>query len=246
MPTQSPTQKSPKIRKFSRRRVKAHAKKLFQFLFPRGFGGEFFLCGGAFKPLFDAGLKLNGLDLWVRNSAARERLVGALINGGASIVDDVESHWIRLERDGVPVVVSYRDAPDAGLGGIVGEFDIAACAIGVAFRDGAIREVQIAAQANRMLRAKAVLFQDAYLDRLRSAHDPVLLCGIDRLTALAGDTGFEPDEGSLAEAWEIFESEYDADEKQRCLDTYMETVVGLRSRCDPRIVQRASDLLGRS
>ena len=224
----------------SPRKVKAHAKKLTQFLFPRGYAGEFFLCGGAFKPLIDPQLKINDLDLWVRNRKSREQLVSALLENGAELVQDFVPHCIKLQKDDVTVEITYHNVNDGSVTDIIEGFDLACSAIGVRYDSGRIHDATISKGLLRSLEKKITLLQEGFVDRVREDHSPSLLRSIDRMKLFASDAGFEIDTESNDQLWHLFETAYDEDEKQQSLDLYMETTVAYKSRCDAEILQRAN------
>jgi len=229
-------------KKVSPRKVKAHARKIFQSLFPKGYPGEIFLCGGAFKPLFDERLKINDLDLWVRNRKERERLVAALIDGGAELVHDFVPYCMKFMKDGQAIEITYHNVKDGGIPDIVGGFDLGLSAIGAAYRDGAIREVYISDALKKTLEEKTVLLQNSYIPRVREQHPVSLLATVDRMLKFADDIGYSVDPAA-EECWEIFEHVYNDEEKQKSLEIYQEIMVDYKSRSNTVLLDRATDLV---
>jgi hypothetical protein len=223
--------------------VEAHTKRVFRFLFKKPYLGEVFLCGGAYKPLLDPKLKINDLDLWVRNRKERIRLVGALVAEGARVVHDFAPYCIKLEKEGRAIEITYQNVKSNSVPFIVQSFDLGCCAIGARYYAGKVDEIYVSRQAQMSLARKKVYLNGAFLRWVRERHPLGLLSSLDRIHRFAQDIGFSVDTESEEALWELFETEYDEAEQQKCLDTYMEIVITYKSRHDTNILRRASNAL---
>ena len=103
-------------------------------------------------------------------------------------------------------------------------------------------EVSISDRAKRAIAEKIVLLESGYLSQLRDKHSPALLRGIDRIKQFAVETGYRVDPETSEQLWNVFENEYCAEEKQKCHDIYMKTMVGYKSRCDNELLRRATGM----
>ncbi len=224
----------------SPKRVKKQAAKVFRFLFPSGYKGEVFLCGGAFKRLLVPGLSTNDLDLWVRNRKERDRLVKHLLDRGAKLERDFRPFCLRLDLEGCAVEITYHNIKNGSLSDIVHGFDIAGCAIGASYRKGKVNSVYISPGAQETLIRREVVLEQAYLDTLATQRLPTVLRGIDRIQRFALETGFRIRDCDMDALWDLYFEHYSAEEKQQCLDVYLETTVGFKQACDKTLLQRAT------
>lgn len=223
----------------SPQKIKRYAQRVFRFLFPRPWTGEVFLCGGAFKPLLKPGLKVNNLDLWVRDRREREKLFAHLIARGARLVRDFHPYCIRLELDGYAVEITYHNIHSGRISEIVHGFDIAGCSIGAQYKDGEVCDVYVSPKAIESTATSKVLLEDGYVHALTKKRVPTALRGIDRLQRFAAETGYAVCNEDLEELWTIFHEVYSPEEKQQAIDLYLETSVGFKEISDTNLLRRA-------
>lgn len=118
--------------------VLTHAEHLFTDLFPNGYDGQVFLCGGAFKPLLKENLAIADIDLFVRTQQDREKLRAALLAQGAVLVQDFPPNCIKFWLRGQVVEVAYHDVKSGSLDDLLSIFDLALCGIGSLYAIGCV------------------------------------------------------------------------------------------------------------
>ena len=224
--------------------VRKHAKSVFKFLLGRKYPGEVFLCGGAFKPLLKPGLKINDIDLWVRNRKEREKLMHAMLDRGATLVRDFYPYCLRFDYEGCPVEITYQNVKDRPISDIVHGFDVAGCAIAATYKKGKIVDSYMSARARGSIENRLALLEESYIDQLIAEHTPSVLRGIDRMKKFARQTGYDVSEEDTERLWDIYANHYSSEERQRSLDIYLETTVGFKDSCDTGLIQRATALVG--
>lgn len=224
----------------SHRRVKKHARKILRFL-SRGssYKGEVFLCGGAFKHLINTSLKLNDIDLWVRNRREREALMAELLIRGARLVRDFHPYCILFDFRGPAIEITYQNVKNRQISEIVDGFDLAGCAIAATYSHGRIVDSYINPLALSASTERTACLEKSYLNRLRTDHMPSVLRSIDRLQRFAKEVGYRASQEDIKAMWAIFFNEYSAEERQECIDVYLKTTAGYKGQHDEQLLEMA-------
>lgn len=225
---------------FLKSRLQQHAKCVFQEIFPDGYEGEVFLCGGAFKPILKPGLPINDFDLWVRNRKEREKLVRALLQRGASLMRDFHPFCLKLRLNGRIIEITYHNVKEGAMTDVVNTFDIAACGLGARYVNGRVVEMYLAEECRESIRHKLVRVLPSYLCFLEATHAPSLIRTLHRMGQLAAELGYEVDAEHEHLLWEMFWKEYTEEERRAAVDLYFETMVHYKGHCDDRLVRRAT------
>jgi hypothetical protein len=221
------------------RRVRSHAQRIFASLFPKGYEGEVFLCGGAFKPLLKKGLPIQDYDLWVRNKKEREKLCAALTAAGAHLVRDFHPYCIKFRHDGQLVEITYHNVKDGALSDVLSTFDLSLCSIGVRYVNGRIVEAQVSEECWEAIRSKNVTVPSAYFVYLMLAKAPSLIRTLHRMGHQAAELGFRVDLHDEHSLWGLYWNEFSEDERKAAVDLYFETMVDYKGQHDERLVRRA-------
>jgi hypothetical protein len=220
--------------------VRRHAAKLLNFLSHGSvYGGEVFLCGGAFKSIINPKLQICDLDLWVRDRKAREHLTRDLLNRGAKLITDFHPYCMLFDLDGAAIEITYHNVKQRHISEIVQGFDLAGCAIAAHYTNGKITDAFISRGAANSIETQTTRLEGGYLQRLRSERLPTILRSIDRLGRFATDLHFDLHQPDIDALWDIYFKDYDADERQRCIDIYLETTSDYKGRCDLELLKTA-------
>ncbi len=226
-------------------RVRRHAGALLSFLTTDGtYPGEVFLCGGAYKTMLNPALEVHDLDLWVRNRKERDRLAADLLDRGARLVRDFHPYCLLFELGGRRLEITYQNVNARAISEIVGGFDIAGCAIASTYFNGRITDSYFSPLAAVAARCGTACLEPSYLARLRTERLPTVLRTIDRLERFATEVGFHLSPSDMHDLWQIFREEYTLDERQRCLEVYLETTVGYKGACNRALIKTARSLCG--
>jgi hypothetical protein len=221
-------------------RVRRHAQRIFQFLFPEGYQGEIFLCGGAFEPLLKKGLHLQDLDLWVRDRKERQTLCNALIDRGAILLHDFHPYCLKFRLEGQIIEITYHNVKDGTLEDVVSTFDISLSAIGVRLENGAVQEAHIDDECWHAIRKGEVSVMDAYFCFIDMMKAPCLLRTLHRMGQKAAELHLSVNVDHEHRLWEIYWHDYCEEERRAAMDLYFDTMVAYKGQHDPRLVHRAT------
>ena len=221
-------------------RVRAHAQHLLDTVFPKGYQGEIFLCGGAFKPLLYRKGVVHDLDLWVRNRTEREHLTGALCEAGGTLVEDFHPFCQKFRREGRWVKVAYQDVESGALEDILDSFDLSLCGVGARYLDGAIVETEVHEEFWQAFRRRRVQVLRSYLTELGAMKTPTVLRSLHRMGQQAAELGYRVEEADEHLLWELYRDQYSEQERRAAMDMYFESVVIARGQRDEHLVRRAS------
>ncbi len=230
------------FRALFRNRIRAHAQRIFSSLFPQGYAGEVFLCGGAFKPLLKKGLPINDLDLWVRNRKEREKLCAALVARGAHLVQDFRPFCIKYKLEGRYVEITYHNVKDGALSDVVNTFDLAICAIGARYMNGRVAEAYLSEECWQAIRSKNVTVLDSYFCFVLLQKAPSLLRSLHRMGQQATELGYRVNANHERILWSIYWKDFNEEERRAAMDLYFETMVTYKGQHDEHLVRRATGL----
>jgi hypothetical protein len=225
---------------FFNQRLRRHAERVFGEIFPEGFEGEVFLCGGAFKPLLRRRLPINDFDLWVRNRKDREKLVRFLLQRGASLVRDFHPFCLKLRLNGRIIEITYHNINDGTLSDVVNTFDMAVCGLAARYKNGSVVEVHTSEECRESIRRRSIRVLPAYQCFLDATHAPSLIRTLHRMGQHAAELGYEVDVLHEHMLWEVFWKDYTEEERRAAVDLYFETMVHYKGHCDDRLVRRAT------
>jgi hypothetical protein len=228
------------LRHFFLHRVRSRAQQLFAFLFPRGFDGEVFICGGAFKPLLRKGLAMHDLDLWVRDGKQRAKLCQALLERGAVLLQDFHPYCMKFRLEGLVLEVTYHNVKDGNLADVLSTFDVALCAMGVRFVAGHLQEAQVTEECWQSIRAREVRLLDSYFCFIGLQKPACLLRSLHRMGQKAAELGYQVNSDQEHRLWDIYWHDYTEDQRRQAMDLYFDTMVAYKGQHDERIVHRAS------
>jgi|GEM_PF-6928691 len=228
------------IRTLFQHRMRQHAQRLCTFMFPEGYDGEFFLCGGAFKPLISKRLPVNDLDVWVRNRAERESLCEALLNRGATLLKDFHPYCMKLRLEGEVVEITYHNVEDGGLEDILNTFDLSICGMGAHYAHGDVNDICLTEECWHTLQHREMKVLESYLCLLVSEKTPSLLRTLHRMGQAASELDFEVDAESEHRLWDLFKNAYSESERQQARDLYFETIVHHQSPHHDHLVRRTA------
>jgi hypothetical protein len=228
------------IRALFQLRMRHHAQRLCHFLFPEGYDGEFFLCGGAFKPLIRKELLINDLDLWVRNRAEREKLCAALLDRGATMLRDFHPYCMKLRLDGQIVEITYHNVEDGRLEDILNTFDLAICGMGARYHRGEIAEICLSDECWETLQQREMHVLESYFCLLLEQKHPSLLRTLHRMGQAANELDYEVHLESERRLWDLFWNTYSEEERQRSRDLYFATMVPHQPPHQEHLVRRAA------
>lgn len=221
-------------------RVRSRAHQLFHFLFPNGYDGEFFICGGAFKPLLRKGLAMHDLDLWVRNRKDRAKLCQALLNRGAVLLQDFHPFCLKFRLEGQIIEITYHNVKDGVLRDILQTFDIGLCAMGAHFANGRLNEVHATDECWNSIRRKEITLMESYFCFIGLQKPPSLLRTLHRMGQKAAELGYQVNADHEHRLWEIYLQDYTEDERRVAMDLYFDTMVAYKGQHDERLIRRAS------
>ena len=226
------------------RQLNRHAAVCLDFLFPDGYEGEFFLCGGAFKPWLREGIEVRDYDLYVRHRKDREQLHEALLARGAVLIQDFHP-FCRLyrleERD---VEVTYHNVKEGGLQEIFKLFDLSIATVGLQYRKGRLLAVEASAECWATRRDQEVRLCSHWRERLMQAEQPNPLETIDRMPTQAERLGFGYSKADLALLWECFESCYSKKQQLAAIDIYQRIAGEYKDEIDETLLAQAERLTG--
>ena len=228
------------FRVFLKNRIRNHARRVFDSLFPKGYAGEVFLCGGAFKPLLKKSLPIHDLDLWVRNRKERERLCAALTAGGAHLIHDFHPFCMKFRHDGQLVEITYHNVNDGALSDVVSTFDLSLCGMGALYVDGKVVDVFLSDECWHAIKWRQITVMDSYLCYLLLQNPPSLLRSLHRMGQQAAELGYRVDEEQEHRLWDLYWRHYSEDARRAAMDLYFETVVAYKGQQNDHIVRRAS------
>ena len=183
----------------------AYGQELVDKVFRQVPQEEFFIAGGAFKPLLSENVEVRDIDLWVRDRKARERLREELLGLGATVVRDFEPYCIALELNDFPLEVTYQNAYDEFSSRVLEHFDISMSSIGVSCKEGRVREAFITPEAEWSLSERKLLLCKAWLAEMLEKHG-FILGSIQRLHSFSEQLGWPIAEGEIERLWDAYES----------------------------------------
>ena len=224
----------------SHRQVRKHAKGILRFLSQgSSYKGEVFLCGGVYKRLINPSVKINDVDLWVRNRKERDALRADLLNRGARLVRDFHPYCILFDLNGTAIEITYQNVKDRQISEIADGSDLAACAIAATYCKGRIVDSYINASALSSIKAKTARLEEGYLKRLKDNRLPSVLRSIDRLERFAREVGYPACRKDLQALWRLYFYDYSAKERQECIDVYMDTTVNYKGQFNRQLLEQA-------
>jgi hypothetical protein len=221
------------------RRVRSHAQRIFASLFPEGYDGEVFLCGGAFKPLLKKGLPVHDYDLWVRTRKDREKLCAALEKSGAHLIRDFHPYCIKFKHDGQLVEITYHNVKDGGLKDVLNTFDLSLCSIGARYVNGKVVEAHVSDECWHAIRTRNVMVQQSYFLFLALQKAPSIVRTLHRMGHQAAELGFRVDLNHEHLLWDLYRTQFTDEERQAAIDLYFDTMVDYKGQHDERLVRRA-------
>ncbi len=221
-------------------RVRGRAHQLFSFLFPKGFDGEFFICGGAFKPLLRKGLAMHDLDLWVRDRKDRARLCQALLERGAVLLQDFHPYCLKFRLEGQIIEITYHNVKEGKLSDVLHTFDIGLCAMGARFEHGRLVEAHVTDECWQSIRRKEVTLMESFFCFIGLQKPPSLLRTLHRMGQKAAELGYQVNLDHEHRLWEIYLHDYTEEERRVAMDLYFDTMVAYKGQHDERLVRRAS------
>jgi hypothetical protein len=221
-------------------RVRRQARTIFKFLFPQGYDGEVFLCGGAFKPLLKKGLRAQDFDLWVRNRKEREKLCQALLDRGAVLVQDFQPYCLKFRLEGQIIEITYHNVKDAALSDVLNTFDLSLSAIGARFANGAVVEAAVNDECWHAIRNGEIGVLDSYFAFIGVTRAPSLLRTLHRMGQKAAELDLSVHASHEHRLWEIYWHDYSEEERRVAMDLYFDTMVAYKGQHDPRLVHRAT------
>lgn len=221
-------------------RLRRHARKVFAFLFPQGFDGEVFLCGGAFTPLLKKGLHVHDLDLWVRNQQEREKLCAALLDRGAVLLQDFKPFCLKFRLEGQIIEVSYHNVEDASLSDVLHTFDLAISGMGARFNHGRVVETVTHDECWHSVKRHELSVMESYRCLLILGKTPCLLRTLHRMGQKAAELGYKVDTGDEQRLWDIYWRDYSEDERRVAMDLYFDTMVAYKGQHNDHLVHRAT------
>jgi hypothetical protein len=183
----------------------AYSQELVDRVFPQVPQEEFFIAGGAFKPLLRENLEVRDIDLWVRDRKARERLREELLGLGATLIRDFEPYCIALEINGFPLEITYQNAYDEFPSRVLEHFDLTVSSIGISCKEGRVREAFITPEAEFSLRERKLFLCKAWLADMLEKHG-FILGSIQRLRSFSAQLGWPIAEGEIEKLWDAYES----------------------------------------
>ena len=227
------------------RRLRSHAGKLLEELFPQGYAGEFFLCGGAFKPLLKEGLPINDLDLWVRNRREREKLSAALVERGAQLIKDFQPFCIKFQLGGRDVEITYDNVNDRTLPEMLDACDLAISSMGVRYANGRIAEVCVSAECWQAVRHKRVAVLNSFWVALLNKRGPSLLNCLHRMARQAAELEYHSNPAHEQILWDIYWNDFTEDQRSVAVKLYQEIAVNYKGQGDEVLMHRALHRQGR-
>lgn len=228
------------IRAFFLHRVRGHAHRVFRFLFPRGYDGEVFLCGGAFKPLLKKGAPVLDLDLWVRNRKEREKLCRALLERGATLLHDFHPYCLKFRLEGQIIEITYHNVKEGTLTDVLNTFDLSLSAIGARFERGRVAEACVTDECWRALRSREISVLDSYFCFIGLMKAPSLLRTLHRMGQKAAELDYSVNIDHEHRLWETYWQDYTEEQRRVAMDLYFDTMVAYKGQHDPRLVHRAT------
>jgi hypothetical protein len=221
-------------------RLRGHSRRVFRFLFPNGYDGEVFLCGGAFKPVLKRGSAVHDLDLWVRNRKEREKLCKALLDRGAHLLHDFHPYCIKFRLEGQIIEITYHNVKDGGIGDVLNTFDLGICGIGARYASGNLAEVHVSDACWQSLETRQVSVLDSYFCLLHLQKTPSVLRTLHRMGQHAAELDFQVDEDCEHRLWDLYWHEFTEEERRASMDLYFDTMVTYKGQHDERLVSRAA------
>lgn len=224
-----------------KRRVRAHAQRLMNFLLPQGFHGEVFLCGSAFKPLLKKGLAVHDVDLWVRSPEDRAALTTALLERGAHrLPDAAPPRALRFRLEGHLIEISCNAVEDAALGDIIQTYELAIQGLGVRWQDGCVRETLVSPECWSAVRHREVKVMPSYVCLLALTRPACLIRTLHRMGQEAAELGYGVHSEEEHQLWQIYWEDYSEDERKAAMDLYFETTVSHKTQHHYHVVRRAT------
>jgi hypothetical protein len=221
-------------------RVRRHAQRIFDYLFPESYQGEIFLCGAAFKPLLKKGLHVQDLDLWVRNQMEREKLCNSLLERGAVLLHDFHPYCLKFRLEGQIIEITYHNVKDGTLEDVVSTFDISLSALGVRCENNQVTEAHIDDECWQAIRKGEVSVLESYFCFIDMMKAPSLLRTLHRMGQMAAELGMSVNAEHEHRLWEIYWHDYSEEERRTAMDLYFDTIVAHKGQHDPRLVHRAT------
>lgn len=221
-------------------RQRQHAQRLCHSLFPLGYNGEFFLCGGAFKPLLRKDLPINDLDLWVRDQVARDKLCQALIAQGAILLRDFHPYCLKYRLDGQIVEITYHNVHNGHLQDILNTFDLAINGMGAHYSHGQVRSTSITEGCSRCLNQHEIHVLEPYFAHLKQHHDPSLLRTLHRLGQAAHELNLNVHSDSEHRLWHLFWNHYTEEQRRAARDLYFNTIVTHQNDSHEHLIRRSA------
>ncbi len=228
------------LRAYFHHRMRRHAKSLLRFLFPSGYDGEFFLCGGAFKPLLRSGKPVNDLDLWVRNKKERQKLCAALIERGATLLHDFHPYCIKFRLDGRLIEITYHNVKDGTMADVVSTFDLGVSSLGVRYEKGKIVETFVSEECWHTIQHKEVTVLESYMCLLILQKTPSLLRTLHRMGQQAAELGYTVHAEGEHRLWDMYWNDYTEEERRAAMDVYFDTMVAYKGQHCERLIHRAT------
>jgi len=221
-------------------RVRAHGRRVFKNLFPKGYDGEVFLCGGAFKPLLKKGAPINDLDLWVRNRKERDKLCSSLMERGAHLLHDFHPYCVKFRLDGQLIEITYHNINDGALSDVMNTFDLAINGIGTRYLNGHLVEAYVSEDCWQSIQLKAVSVLDSYFCLLLMEKTPSLIRTLHRMGQQAAELGYAVNADCEHRLWHMYWHIYSEEERKACMDLYFDTMVTYKGQHNEHLMRRAS------
>lgn len=220
-------------------RIRGHAEKLTQWLFPSGYDGEFFFCGGAFKPVIHRKHAVHDYDLWVRDRNSREDLCRALLKRGAHLVKDYHPYCAHFRLDGQLIEITYHNVGDGTIQNILDTFDLTTSAVGARYADHQIQEIHFTDEHWESIQLQRITVQSSNMGYLLMEKCPTLLRTLHRMAQYAVELGFEVDADCEHQLWRWYWQDYSEEQRKACMDLYFDTMVTHTGKHDTKLVNQA-------
>lgn len=221
-------------------KLRRHARQLCRLIFPKGYDGEFFLCGGAFKPLLRKGLPVNDLDLWVRNRKEREKLCVALLERGAVLLHDFHPFCMKFRLDGQLIEITYHNVKDGGINDILNTFDLAVCGMGAHYKGGKVDSVFVSEDCWTSIQQRQLFVLEAYMCLLALEKTPSLLRTLHRMGQAAAELGYDVHLENEHRLWDLYWELYSEEERRAARDLYFDTMVSYKGQKNEHLMRRAT------
>ena len=203
---------------------------------------RFFFCGGAFKTLINSNLPVNDVDIWVENQDERKKFVSALTKIGAIPIGNFHPYCLRFKLKEQFVEITYHNISQSDVKGIVNQFDLALCAVGVEYENGKFCSEYVGEDARRSIRDRTVYLMKNHPSWLLKHRGDTIIRTVDRLKKTAQVMGYKTRSIDYSQLWEIYR-EYSYEQKMNAIQTYLDTMIPIKGCIDKDVLSRAMTIV---